>query len=78
VILALPNIADVVVTGEKHALLGQIVVAKVHLTEPEALDALRLRIRKACLAKLTAYKVPAKVQLLEQEIYSARFKKMRR
>ncbi len=78
VILALPNIADVVVTGEKHALLGQIVVAKVHLTEPEPLDALRLRIRKACLAKLTAYKVPAKVMLLEQEIYSPRFKKMRR
>ena len=78
VILAQPNIADVVVTGEKHALLGHIVVAKVRLVEAEPLDALRLRIRKACLAKLTAYKVPAKVLLLEQEIYSARFKKMRR
>jgi acyl-CoA synthetase (AMP-forming)/AMP-acid ligase II len=78
VILALPNIADVVVTGEKHALLGQIVVAKVRTHEDEPLDALRSRIRKACLAKLTAYKVPAKVLMLEQEIYSARFKKMRR
>jgi len=78
VILALPNIADVVVTGEKHALLGHIVVAKVRLHGPEPLDALRLRIRKACLAKLSGYKVPAKVSLLEQEIYSARFKKMRR
>lgn len=78
VILALPNIADVVVTGEKHALLGHIVVAKVRLHEEEPLDALRARVRKACLAKLAAYKVPAKVQLLEQEIYSARFKKMRR
>jgi len=78
VILTLPNIADVVVTGEKHALLGHIVVAKVRLHGPEPLDALRLRIRKACLAKLSGYKVPAKVSLLEQEIYSARFKKMRR
>lgn len=78
IILAQPNIADVVVAGEKHALLGQIVVARVALLEPEPLDALRLRIRKACLAKLTAYKVPAKVELLEQAIYSARFKKMRR
>ncbi|MEO6280696.1 long-chain fatty acid--CoA ligase [Roseateles sp.] len=78
VILAQPNIADVVVVGEKHALLGQIVVAKVALHEPEALADLRLRIRKACLAKLTAYKVPAKVEMLDQEIYSARFKKMRR
>jgi acyl-CoA synthetase (AMP-forming)/AMP-acid ligase II len=78
VILGLPNVADVVVTGEKHALLGHIVVAKVRLHEDEAQDVLRARVRKACLAKLTAYKVPAKVMLLEQEIYSARFKKMRR
>ena len=77
VILAQPNIADVVVTGEKHALLGQIVVAKVVLHDPEPHDALRLRLRKACLAKLTAFKVPVKVELLDQEIYSARFKKIR-
>jgi acyl-CoA synthetase (AMP-forming)/AMP-acid ligase II len=78
VILAQPNITDVVVTGEPHALLGYIVVAKVELAQPEPLDALRLRIRKACLAKLAAYKVPAKVVMLEQNIYSARFKKIRR
>jgi acyl-CoA synthetase (AMP-forming)/AMP-acid ligase II len=78
VILAQPNITDVVVTGEPHALLGYIVVAKVELAQPEPLDALRLRIRKACLAKLAAYKVPAKVIMLEQNIYSARFKKIRR
>ena len=77
VILAQPNIAEVVVMGEPHALLGHIVVAKVVLLQPEPLDALRLRIRKACLAKLTAYKVPAKVVVLEQEAYSARFKKIR-
>lgn len=78
VILALPNITEVVVTGEPHALLGHIVVAKVSLAEPEPHDALRLRIRKACLVKLSAFKVPAKVQLLEQDVYSARFKKIRR
>lgn len=78
VILAQPNVSDVVVVGEKHALLGQIVVAKVALHEPEALADLRLRLRKACLAKLTAYKVPAKVEMLDQGIYSVRFKKMRK
>jgi acyl-CoA synthetase (AMP-forming)/AMP-acid ligase II len=78
VILALPNVTDVVVTGEPHALLGHIVVAKVALAEPEAADALRLRIRQACQAKLSAYKVPAKVLLLEHDAYSARFKKVRR
>jgi acyl-CoA synthetase (AMP-forming)/AMP-acid ligase II len=78
VILGLSNINDVVVIGEPHALLGHIVVAKVALAKSETLDVLRLRIRKACLAKLAAYKVPAKVVLLDQEIYSARFKKIRR
>lgn len=78
VILALPNIADVVVKGEKHALLGHIVVAYVALSEPESPADLRARIRTACLAKLTNYKVPAKVLLMESEMYSARFKKIRR
>ena len=82
VILAQPNIDDVVVVGEKHALLGQIVVARVVLHEPEASDALRLRLRKACLARLAAFKVPVKVELLDQTLdqalYSVRFKKMRR
>jgi acyl-CoA synthetase (AMP-forming)/AMP-acid ligase II len=78
VILAEPNVADVVVSGEKHPLLGQIVVARVVLHAPEAADVLRLRLRKACLARLAAYKVPARVELLEREVYSARFKKLRR
>lgn len=78
VILQLPNVTDVVVRGEKHALLGQIVVAHVALTDPEPLSELRARVRSACLAKLTDYKVPAKVVLMEAEMYSARFKKVRR
>ena len=78
VILAQPNIDDVVVVGEKHALLGQIVVARVLLHEAEPVPDLRLRLRKACLARLAAFKVPVRVELLDQQIYSARFKKMRR
>jgi acyl-CoA synthetase (AMP-forming)/AMP-acid ligase II len=78
VILALPNVTDVVVKGEKHALLGQIVVAHVATTEPEPAAELRARVRAACLAKLTNYKVPAKVLPMEAEMYSARFKKIRK
>lgn len=78
VILAQPDIEDVVVVGERHALLGQIVVARVRLARDEPLDGLRARIRRACRDKLAAYKVPAKVELLAQDVYSARFKKLRR
>lgn len=78
VILQLPNVADVTVKGEKHTLLGQIVVAHVALSKPEPLRELRTRVRAACLSKLTNYKVPAKVVLVEAEMYSARFKKVRK
>lgn len=78
VILQLPNVADVVVKGEKNTLLGQIVVAHVALSRPEPLPELRARVRAACRSKLTDYKVPVKVVLMEAEMYSARFKKVRK
>lgn len=78
VILKLSNVTDVVVKGEKHTLLGQIVVAYISLSETEPLSELRARVRAACLAKLADYKVPAKVALMDVDMYSARFKKIRK
>ncbi|HWK47912.1 MAG TPA: class I adenylate-forming enzyme family protein [Stellaceae bacterium] len=78
VILALDNIVDVAVYGEKHPLLGQIVVAKVILATPELLDAVKKRIRAACRVKLSAYKVPSKVVLSDTQLHTVRHKKNRR
>lgn len=78
VILKLQNVTDVVVKGEKHTLLGQIVVANISVHTPEALPELRARVRAACRAKLADYKVPAKVVLMDADVYSARFKKIRK
>ena len=77
VILGLDNIDDVAVYGEKHAILGQIVVAKVVTRTPESVASLKQRIRKACLQRLATYKVPSKVVLAEDGIYSPRLKKLR-
>ena len=77
-ILGLDNVEDVAVYGEVHALLGQIVVAKVRLREPESADALKRRVRAACLSQLTNYKVPSKVVISDAEFVSARQKKTRR
>lgn len=76
-LLQLPNILDVAVYGEASALIGQIVVAKVQLREPEAVDALKRRIRQACLGRLTAYKIPSKVVVATEPLYTARQKKLR-
>jgi acyl-coenzyme A synthetase/AMP-(fatty) acid ligase len=77
IILGQPNIDDVVVVGERHPLIGQIIVARVLLHQDEPLAEVRLRLRKACREKLAAYKVPTKIELIDREIYSARFKKIR-
>jgi acyl-CoA synthetase (AMP-forming)/AMP-acid ligase II len=78
VILDLDNVQDVAVFGEKHALLGQIVVAKIVLEQPEPVDSVKKRVRQACLAHLNSFKVPAKVVLAEGVLHSARQKKVRR
>lgn len=77
VILDLNNVKDVAVFGEKHSLLGQIVVAKIVLDQPEAVESVKMRVRQACLAALAPFKVPAKVVLTDGVLHSARHKKIR-
>ena len=78
VIMGLDNIEDVAVFGEFHNILGQIVVAKVRVSEPEDVDSVKKRIRAACLAHLTPYKAPSKVILSTENFNSVRQKKIRK
>ncbi len=78
VILDVENVQDVAVFGETHNLLGQIVVAKIVLDQPEAVENVKRRVRQACLAQLASFKVPAKVVLAEGVLHSTRQKKIRR
>ena len=77
VILNVANVKDVAVFGEKHTLLGQIVVAKIMLNEPEAIESVKRRVRQACLLKLATFKVPVKLILTDEVLYSSRQKKIR-
>lgn len=78
IILDISNIEDVAVFGEKHSMLGQIVVAKVVLLEDEPLETVKKRIRQHCQKYLAAFKVPTKVIVVEGPLHSARQKKMRK
>jgi acyl-CoA synthetase (AMP-forming)/AMP-acid ligase II len=78
VIMSLANVVDVAVYGESNPLLGQIIVARIALLEPEPLDALKARVRIACKARLAAYKVPTRVVVSAEALYTARYKKTRR
>ena len=77
VILDMPNVQDVAVFGETHSLLGQIVVAKIVLNQPEVVESVKKRVRQECLAKLASFKVPVKVVLTEDVLHSVRQKKIR-
>jgi acyl-CoA synthetase (AMP-forming)/AMP-acid ligase II len=78
VILEMDNIQDVSVFGEKNAILGQIVVAKLVLKIPETVESVKRRVRHTCLKKMASFKVPTKVILADGDLYSARQKKIRR
>jgi acyl-CoA synthetase (AMP-forming)/AMP-acid ligase II len=77
-ILELEGIEDVAVHAEPHPLLGAIVVARVRTAGVEEAAALKLRVRKHCLASLAPYKVPTRVVAWEGATVSARQKKLRR
>jgi acyl-CoA synthetase (AMP-forming)/AMP-acid ligase II len=78
VILEINNIKDVAVYGEKHSMLGNIIVAKIVLNSPESLDSVKKRVRKECLGKLNKYKIPTKIILTNDVLHSVRQKKIRK
>ena len=78
VVLEVDNVRDVAVQGEKHALLGQIVVATVVLEQPEPVESVKKRLRRVCTGQLASFKVPVKVVLSDGPLHSARQKKIRR
>jgi acyl-CoA synthetase (AMP-forming)/AMP-acid ligase II len=77
VILEMDNVRDVSVFGEKHALIGQVVVARVSLKKSESAEAIKKRIRQYCLGRLSSYKIPVKVTVTDTILYNVRQKKIR-
>jgi acyl-CoA synthetase (AMP-forming)/AMP-acid ligase II len=77
VVLDVDNVQDVAVHGERHALLGQIVVATCVLERPEPAESVKKRVRRACSGQLANYKVPVKVVISDGPLHTARHKKIR-
>ena len=78
VLQEMEGVEDVAVSGEKNPITGQIVKAKVKLKTEESIAAFRKRMRSYCKEKLEGYKIPQKVDLVEDAMYGERFKKMRK
>ncbi len=78
VLLGLDNIAEATVTGITSHITGMAVKATVQLALPEDERLARRRIRKYCMTRLEAFKVPALVEVTTQAQHGERFKKIRR
>lgn len=76
-LLLMDNVADVVVSGEPHAMTGHVVRATVRLVRPEPPDEFRIRMRRFCADRLAAFKVPVRLRFTEEPIHSTRFKRVR-
>lgn len=77
VLLRMEGVRDVTVRGERHPIMGQIVVARFSVLRPETLERLKRRMRAHCHTKLARYKVPLKVEIEDGSQVSVRFKKRR-
>ncbi|MBI2685885.1 MAG: AMP-binding protein [Acidobacteria bacterium] len=77
-LLEMTNVEDVTVSGEPHPITGNVVVARFNLREPEDFGSFKRRVREFCRGKLEAFKIPARIEVVEGDQFSARFKKMRR
>jgi len=76
-LLECDNVKDVLVYGEQHPILGQIVCAKVTTEAPEPIHSLRTRLKRSCKDCLESYKVPVKIYNFDREMYGSRLKKIR-
>jgi len=78
VLESMPGVEGAAVTGERSAITGQIVVARVRLSTGEDAAEFRKRMRSYCRGVLAPYKVPQKVIVEEAALVGPRFKKIRR
>ena len=77
VIQELEFITDVEVYGEKNPLSGNIVCARVKVDDPSNFNNFKENIKSHCRSKLERFKVPIKIKMVDQNLHSFRFKKMR-
>ena len=78
VVQQMDGVEDVSVSGAPNPVIGQIVIARVKLAQPESLPDFRTRMRLFCREKLPEFKVPQKVILVDGPVHGDRFKKIRR
>jgi acyl-coenzyme A synthetase/AMP-(fatty) acid ligase len=71
------NVAEVTVFGEKNAIVGNIVCARILLTHAEDPKDAIARVKQHCRERLPPFKVPVKIEVVTEQLHNDRFKKLR-
>jgi len=77
VIQEMDNVAEVTVFAKKNAITGNMVCAKVRLEKESDSKQFSIALKKFCREKLQTFKIPVKVEIIDQKQHSERFKKKR-
>ena len=71
------NVSEVIVYGEKNSITGNIICAKVQLIKNEDKKVFISRLKQYCKNRLKKFQIPVKVNIVDEELYGKRFKKVR-
>ncbi len=77
IILEIPEIEDVLVYGESNPMTGKIVCAKIKYIGEKSKSEMITIVKSYCRTKLEPFKIPIKIQIVDQSFESGRFKKSR-
>jgi long-chain acyl-CoA synthetase len=77
IIRGFDNVSEVEIFGEKNPIIGNIICARIKLRENEDPKDFIKRLKQYCLKILPNYKVPVKIEIVDDWQYSARYKKIR-
>lgn len=78
IILGMDNVIEVTVYGEKNALMGNIVCARVATNLRVGSREFAREIKNYCKNKLQSFKIPVKIEIENSPLYNDRFKKIRK
>lgn len=78
ILMSFKDVKDALVTSRKNPIMGEVVEAKVILDKNINTRNLSTELKKHCSQFLEKYKVPSKINIIQGNIYSKRFKKLRK
>lgn len=77
ILKTMQNVIDVAITAQPHPLIGQLIIGKFQLENPETLTVFKSKLQTFCTGKLASFQIPRKILLTQTALHNERYKKIR-